>query len=185
MEIEQNLERFSERVGCEIWKNITGYEGVYQISNMGRVKCLRSWDVNLRDYIDKETMLNPTDNGKGYLIIGLRKDKERKSHYIHRLVAQAFIDNPNNYGYVNHIDYNKKNNAVSNLEWCTQKNNVMHSAERMRHPKAYSTGKLGEKCITKRKGRYRVIVNRKEYPSCATLEDAIKERDMILRGETA
>lgn len=98
----------------EIWKDIQGYEG-YQVSNEGNVKSLK---------YGKEKILTPTINGRGYYHTVLRKDCKSTTVYIHRLVAQAFIDNPNNYPQVNHKDENKTNNAVSNLEWCTRSYNM-------------------------------------------------------------
>ena len=97
----------------EIWKNIEGYEGKYQVSNLGRVKRM----------IGQEKVLHPKKHRNGHLQIGLHKDKKRKTMYIHRLVAQAFIPNPDNLPCVNHKDENPNNNNVDNLEWCTQKYN--------------------------------------------------------------
>ena len=76
----------------EIFKDIKGYEGLYQISNIGRVKALVF--RNGTTLKEKEKLLNPTDNGNGYLIIGLSKGGKKKNFYIHRLVAETFIDNP-------------------------------------------------------------------------------------------
>ena len=97
----------------EIWKNIEGYEGKYQVSNFGQVKSM----------IGQEKVLHPKKHRTGHLQIGLHKDKKRKTMYIHRLVAQAFIPNPDNLPCVNHKDENPNNNNVDNLEWCTQKYN--------------------------------------------------------------
>ena len=97
----------------EIWKNIEGYEGKYQVSNLGRVKSM----------IGQEKVLHPKKHRNGHLQIGLHKDKKRKTMYIHRLVAQAFIPKPDNLPCVNHKDENPNNNNVDNLEWCTQKYN--------------------------------------------------------------
>lgn len=105
----------------EIWKDIKEYEGRYQISNFGRVKSL---------IYHKEKIMNiynfrrDGEKGNGYLKVRLSKNKIVRNYYIHRLVAQTFLDNPNNYKYINHKDENKQNNNVYNLEWCTQKYNV-------------------------------------------------------------
>lgn len=103
----------------EIWKDIKGYEGKYQVSNTGKVRSLnyRRWGVvrELKPRIEK------TDDG--YLSVMLHKNSIGKVFKIHRLVAQAFIPNPNNYPEVNHIDENKQNNNVLNLEWCDHKYN--------------------------------------------------------------
>ena len=167
----------------ERWKNIKGYEGFYQVSNRGRVKSLKKWDVNKRDYTDHETILNPTDNGYGYLIIGLRSKTHKKNHYVHRLVAEAFIENPEGKDVVNHLDYDKHNNSVENLEWCSQRDNVNYSREKMCHPRLKPMTNTGERYISRRSstGKYRVTVNRKEYATFDNLQDAIKRRDEILR----
>ena len=98
----------------EIWKDIEGYEGLYQVSNEGRV---RSFHRN------REKILKSSDNGTGYLMVGLSLDKKYKKCLIHRLVAKAFIPNPNNLLEVNHKDECKTNNSVENLEWCSSKYN--------------------------------------------------------------
>lgn len=93
----------------EIWKDVKGYEGLYQISNLGNVK-------------SKRKILKPVDGE--YLKVGLSKNGIQKTITIHRLVAQAFIDNPNKSNFVNHIDENKHNNIADNLEWCTNVYNI-------------------------------------------------------------
>jgi hypothetical protein len=112
----------------ETWKDIKGYEGIYQISNLGRVKRISNihW-CNLK-YRDNY-YLKPLDNGKGYLRIKLTVKSKSRRVMLHRLIAEAFIENPNNYPFVNHIDGNKKNNNLNNLEWCTQSQNCLHSVK--------------------------------------------------------
>lgn len=97
----------------EQWVDIIGYENKYQISNLGEVKAL-----NYRN-TGKEHIINKKDN-KGYLEVALWKNGVRRMFSVHRLVAQAFIPNPQNLLQVNHKDENKYNNSVDNLEWCTQ-----------------------------------------------------------------
>lgn len=106
----------------EIWKNVKDYEGLYQVSNLGRVK-----------RVSYNKILKPSCNKYGYLIVGLYKNGKSKSHYIHRLVANEFITNPNNLPCINHMDENKFNNTVENLEWCTHKYNSNYgtAAKRM------------------------------------------------------
>jgi hypothetical protein len=102
----------------EIWKDVIGYEGLYQISNFGRVKSF---------WRRKEIIMKLSNNGWGYSFVSLRKNKTKiKSITIHRLVAIAFISNPENKEQVNHIDGNKQNNHYSNLEWCTRLENMRH-----------------------------------------------------------
>lgn len=117
----------------EIWKDIKDYEGLYQVSNLGRVKSLKrlNYDINKKQnvYIEKEMILKYSLNNKGYKMIKLQKNKQKKTIAIHRLVAQTFIPNPNNFEQVNHIDGNKENNCVSNLEWCNNEYNHQHAIE--------------------------------------------------------
>lgn len=96
----------------EIWKNIKRYENLYKVSNWGRVKSARN-NILLKLHIQKN----------GYLRVSLSKNGKIKYYNIHRLVAEAFIPNPNNYPIINHIDGNKKNNNVKNLEFCTYSHN--------------------------------------------------------------
>ena len=105
----------------EIWKDIDGYVGRYQISNYGNVLSL-----NYRN-TGKAKRMKPKINKGGYKWIGLSDGKYRKPLLIHRLVAIAFIDNPNNFPEVNHKDENPLNCNVANLEWCTHQYNVRYS----------------------------------------------------------
>lgn len=110
----------------EIWKDIEGYEGIYQVSNFGRVKSLgRVIDTKNGRTTVKGVIMSPC--GKPYLFVYLNKNHKSKYHAVHRLVAQAFIPNLENKPQVNHIDGNKTNNAVSNLEWVTQSENMLHA----------------------------------------------------------
>ena len=117
----------------EVWKDIKDYEGLYQVSNLGRIKSLVGW--NGKKYIKREKIINPTiqktNKNKEYYrnVIGLVKIKKRKMAKVHRLVAEAFIPNPNGYPIINHIDGNPLNNIVENLEWCDQKYNMKHAIE--------------------------------------------------------
>lgn len=108
----------------EEWRDIQGYEGLYQVSNLGRVKSLaremsesHKGTPYTRHY--PERILSEGNDGAGYKLCWLSKNGKGKSIRVHRLVALAFIPNPNNLRYVNHRDENKANNNVENLEWCT------------------------------------------------------------------
>jgi len=169
----------------EEWKDIKGYEGLYQISNYGNVRSLDKYVNHSRKgkRLIKGKIMSATDNGNGYKIVGLKKDGKRRNHYIHRLVADAFIPNPDKKNCVNHIDYNRSNNNANNLEWCTTKENIHHSINNMSHPRSFTRTNTGEKYIYKRKGtnKYRVVIYHKEYSSCDTLEEAIKKRDLLIK----
>ena len=108
----------------EIWKDIEGYEGIYQVSNLGRVKSLKRHSVNNAN--TKDRLLKPSLDSKGYLHVILSKNGIQYNKTIHRLVAQTFIPNPENKPQVNHIDEDKTNNMVCNLEWMTNKENRNH-----------------------------------------------------------
>ena len=162
------------------WKPIEGYEGLYEISRSGEVRRLRKWNGH-DGYVSCTEIMKSFDNGNGYLLVSLTKNHQRKNYYIHRLVAQAFIENPSEYKYVNHVDYNTQNNDVSNLEWCTASQNLLHSSIHKHGFRKRKTN-TGERFITyrKSKGVYRVIVQLKEYGSFRTLKEAIQKRDRVL-----
>jgi len=108
----------------ELWKDINGYEGYYQISNQGNVKSIDRFD-GVHDR--QGTIIRQNLKQNGYLQVGLRKHNKRKWFGVHRLVAIQFIENPDNKPQVNHIDGNKLNNTVENLEWVTGKENQSHA----------------------------------------------------------
>ena len=111
----------------EKWKPIKGFEESYQVSNKGRVKSLERKVWNGSGYSTiKERILKAGKATNGYLFVALCKNSKRYYYRVHRLVATAFIDNPDNKPQVNHIDENKENNNVENLEWCTAKENMNH-----------------------------------------------------------
>lgn len=118
----------------EKWKDIQGYEGLYQVSNFGRVKSLERYKKNnlgSKSLISK-TILKQSISNKGYCRIHLCKDAHKKAFSVHRLVADAFVPNPNNLTYVNHKDENKKNNRADNLEWCDCKYNINYGTHNKR-----------------------------------------------------
>lgn len=110
----------------EIWKDIKGYEGLYQVSNMGRIKSLGNNKTR------KEKILSLKPSNDGYIRVYLCKNGKQKPFSVHRLVAQAFLPNPDNLPEVNHIDENKENNHVKNLEWCDRKYNMNYGSRNER-----------------------------------------------------
>ena len=116
----------------EIWKDIEGYEGLYQVSNMGRVKSVR------KNIILSQSIKN------GYKRVALCANNNPKDYYIHRLVATAFIPNHDNLPQVNHKDENKTNNCVNNLEWCTQEYNLNYGTGTRRSQLANTNGKCSK-----------------------------------------
>lgn len=116
----------------EQWKPIEGYEGLYEVSSLGSVKSLNY------NRTGKERILKSQNNGKGYLLVALCRDGKRKFFQIHRLVATAFIPNPNNYPHINHKDENPLNNIVNNLEWCDAKYNANYGTRNERSAAANS-----------------------------------------------
>lgn len=107
---------------------------MYQISNFGRVRSLDRIKPNSGGQIAKGNIKSAGDNGSGYKIVNLYKDNKSKMKYIHRLVATAFVPNPNNFPVINHKDEDRSNNHFSNLEWCTQKYNANYG-NHMKHLK--------------------------------------------------
>ena len=112
-----------------IWKDIPGYEGLYQVSNTGKVRSL-----NYRG-TGQTKILKQNITRYGYKTLALCKNGKDKRYFVHRLVAEAFIPNPNNLPYVNHKDEDKTNNAVWNLEWCTHEYNMNYGTINERRSK--------------------------------------------------
>ena len=116
----------------EVFKAIEGYEGLYEVSNLGRVRSLDSYD-RLGRLHKKGKILKPAIIKDGYLQVHLSKEGKKKTFMVHRLVAQAFIPNPEGLPIINHKDENPKNNRVENIEWCDYKYNSIYGTckERM------------------------------------------------------
>ena len=126
----------------EEWKDIKGYEGIYQVSNLGRIKSLpRKISNGTGFYVSKEKILKGHANAKGYIQVELRRNLKRRLILIHRIVAEHFIDNVYNKPQVNHIDGNKKNNKVYNLEWCTNGENQIHAYKNVLNKRSESAGR--------------------------------------------
>ena len=116
----------------EIWRDITGYEGYYQVSDQGRVKSLE------RKGRKSERILKPSMDRDGYLQVGLHAGGKQKTLKVHRLVCQVFHENPDNKPEVNHINENASDNRACNLEWSTRIENITHGTRTERSAKTQS-----------------------------------------------
>ncbi len=140
--IDDLVNWYCEEQGIELWKDVTGFEGAYQVSNTGRVRSLDRYVSKgtrwggVTNLFKKGGITSTKLNNHGYVQVHLYKDKKCSMFLIHRLVAMAFVPNQGNYSEVNHIDESKVNNNAANLEWCDGHYN-----------KAYGTGikRMGEK----------------------------------------
>lgn len=109
----------------EIWLDVIGYEGLYKVSSLGRIKSIKPHPTS-RKKEPRSRIMATRLTYRGYEIVALRKGKSHKTFTVHRLVANSFLPNEDNFEQVNHIDGNKTNNDVSNLEWCTRQQNIDH-----------------------------------------------------------
>lgn len=147
----------------ELWKDIPNYEGYYQVSSLGKVKSLPR-----KFTIKKSRILIPRNFGRNYCHVWLSVDGVKKSFAIHRLVAQAFIPNPNNKTQVNHKDCNPENNKRENLEWCTAKENTNHALRNNRISK-------GEKHYKAKLTWDKIKEIRNKYINGITIHELAKE----------
>lgn len=175
----------------EIWSPVPGYEGAYEISNMGRLRSLtRTRIVNnchggTSPRTDKGCIFALGNNGNGYAYVSLSENGKKTNYYIHRLVAEAFLEKPEGENFVvDHLDHNRRNNMADNLEWVTQKENVNRSRHLMHHQRErYRASSTGEKYITRYKNGYRVNIKwAKKCKEFKSLYDAIRFRDEVING---
>lgn len=117
----------------EIWKDIQGFEGRYQVSTLGQIKSLRRFFIQSKGIREgkkqgiPEKILTPHTDDRGYVMAFLYNGVSRKCIKVHRIVAKHFIPNPENLKEINHKDGNKANNSIENLEWCTRSENINHA----------------------------------------------------------
>lgn len=126
----------------EIWVDIDGFEGFYMASNKGRIKSIdRNIISKNRVYLRKGVILKPNIYKNGYLWVVLSKNKVCAQHFVHRIIANCFVNNEFKHNVINHIDGDKTNNSAINLEWCTQKHNAHHA-----HKNGLCINIMGENC---------------------------------------
>lgn len=172
--------------GKEEWRNVVGYEELYQVSSYGRVKRLEKINIQYHGgfVIYPEKILKQFKDKGGYVFLGLRKKgKKKKFPKVHRLVAQSFIKNNKNKPCINHIDNNRSNNYVENLEWCTHKENSQHSAKQGRtaHNRNMAILDIKQvKRIKKLKGKISAyIIGPKYNVNRRTIEDIFNSKTWI------
>lgn len=132
----------------EIWKDVPGYSGLYQVSNLGRVKSIERVDAN--KHLVRERILKQSNRGNGYNVVVLYS-KGHKMFAVHRLVALAFIPNPDGLPQINHKNEIKTDNRVENLEWCTARQNANYGTNRERISRTRKCSKRCKDDVERRK----------------------------------
>ena len=161
----------------EVFLPISGYEGLYEISNYGVVKSFAKSNKRKGDYL-----INVLAT-VGYYVVALTKNKKSKNIYIHRLLAEAFIPNPNKYKYVDHIDGNKQNNSIENIRWCSKKQNErFENRKKPNHTSKY-TGVCYDKYWGKWKACVRVNGKTKNIGSYKTEYEAYLKYQLFISNE--
>lgn len=166
----------------EIWKDVVGYEGIYKVSSLGRIKRVGKYRNQTAEW-ESERVLKPAQKPNGYKFCQLSKNNETKAKHIHRLVAEAFIPNPDNKPTVNHKNGNKEDNRVENLEWATYTENNLHSMYIIHgYKKGDRKNGSGSKRVIQIDMNGEVIA---EFPSYreAQRQTGIKGIDVVCRGE--
>lgn len=130
----------------EQWKPVKGYEKTYLVSNTGRVKRVGKYRNQVTEW-ESNYILTPGVKDNNYLVVNLSKNNKTRMRYVHRLVAEAFIDNPEGLDEVNHKDGNKANNNADNLEWVTRSENQLHAYKKLNRPTNKNHPKMSKTVI--------------------------------------
>lgn len=162
----------------EIWRDVKGYEGLYQVSSLGNVRSLDRYKENNRGrYLQKGRILRKSYDKDGYSMVGLYKNGKSCSKKVHRLVAQTFIPNPKNKPTVNHKNGIRDDDRVSNLEWATMSENQLHAFRVLKRKPVVPNKKQIEKCSKskyKRVIQYEIQIIIKEKARYRSIKDAEK-----------
>lgn len=167
----------------EEWKEVEGYEGLYAVSNIGRVKslCFRNKQITFK----RDHVLAQHFAWNGRILIDLSKDGVHKCVTLHRLVAQAFIPNPDNLPQINHKDGNPKNCCVDNLEWCTASHNMKHAYHNGLNEKTRLMNERNKRPVMRSDGKYydcAYAAAKDNGVSVSAIRDALKGRTNTSAG---
>lgn len=126
------------------WRDVVGYEGLYMVSSCGKIMAMPKMIYREGDFfgVKNERILPQFTEKFGYVRVGLMKNLDRRKVFVHRIIAKAFIPNPNNYPCINHMNCVKADNRIENLEWCTYAQNNQHMYDNGRQPKFKPRKKL-------------------------------------------
>ncbi len=165
----------------EEWRPVVGFESEYEVSNRGRVRS--TVYQSARNGISRKMLLKQNVNSNGYMQVYLRTPGRSVSRRVHRLVAEAFIPNPDNLPVVDHIDFNRTNNDIDNLQWLTYGENIRRSRHRMRGRRPAKTNS-GEPYIHETAyGTYELTISKRHIGTFKSIGDAVEKRDEILARE--
>lgn len=172
----------------EEWRDVKGFERLYQVSSIGNVRTKEKSVSHSRNQAmkvrRKAKTMSTVDNGNGYLYVTLTKDGKRYNRYVHRLVAEAFIDNPDGLLEVDHINRIRNDNRIENLRWVNRQSNIENSKAHGPRPNHWLKPSSGERYIYKKDSKWIVQFQRRDlkvYKAFKLKREAIKYRDYIER----
>ena len=165
----------------EVWRDVRGYEGVYRVSNLGRVKRIGQYTNQTGTSWDSEKILRPAHNNNGYCFVQLSRNNVVSRKYVHRLVAEAFIENPDKKPTVNHKNCDKSDNRVGNLEWATYRENNDYAIQMMKNSGGNKRNNTSSRVVQQLDLQGNVI---REYPSYreAERQTGISAIDKVCAG---